>query len=55
MDAILGFFSDLLLLTAGLAVAVFWALILIIVVDEVIDLLVGLIARKENTDESTRS
>lgn len=49
METILSFFSDLILFTAGLAVAIFWIIILIIVVDEIIDLIVE--SRNKNNEE----
>lgn len=41
MDTILGFFSDLILFTAGLFVISFWALIIMVVSVEVFDLITG--------------
>ena len=49
METILSFFSDLILFTAGLAVAIFWIIILIIVVDEIIDLFI--MSRNKNEEE----
>lgn len=49
METILSFFSDLILFTAGLAVAIFWIIILIIVVDEIIDLFI--MSRNKNNEE----
>lgn len=39
MEAVLSFFSDMILFTAGLFVVVFWILIMLVVVDEIIDLI----------------
>lgn len=49
METLLSFFSNLILFTAGLAVAIFWIIILIIVVDEIIDLFIE--ARNKNKEE----
>lgn len=47
MDAILGFFSDLILFTAGLGVVLLWLVILVVIVDEAIDLFVSVRNKKE--------
>lgn len=39
MDAVLAFFSDLILFTAGLVVATLWVVIIIVAIDELIDLI----------------
>lgn len=46
---ILGFFSDLILFTAGLAVAIFWLVILVAVAIEVYDLITG---KDDDDDEA---
>lgn len=38
MDGILSFLSDLILLTAGLAVVTFWFIIFVVIAIEIIDL-----------------
>jgi hypothetical protein len=38
MESILQFFSNLILFTFGLAVLIFWIIILFVVIDEIIDL-----------------
>lgn len=49
MDGILSFFSDLILFTAGLVVALFWLLLILIAIDEALDLLPG--RKTENEEE----
>lgn len=39
MEAILAFFSDLILFTAGLVVALFWVIIFMVIAVEVYDLI----------------
>jgi hypothetical protein len=51
MDAILQFFSNLILFTAGLAVVALWLIILLIVADEVIDLIIN--RRNKDSEEET--
>lgn len=41
MDAVLSFFSNLILFTAGMAVALLWLVLIVIVIDEVIDLVIN--------------
>lgn len=41
MDTLLNFFSDLILFTAGLLVAAFWILIIILVSVEIFDTITG--------------
>jgi len=41
MEIILQFFSNLILFTFGLAVLIFWIVILFVVVDEIIDLVLN--------------
>lgn len=50
MDAILSFFSDLILFTAGLAVLTFWILLIVIVIDEVLDLVIASRNKSEEDD-----
>lgn len=50
MDAILGFFSDLILFTAGLFVLTFWILLIVIVIDEVLDLVIASRNKSEEDD-----
>jgi F0F1-type ATP synthase membrane subunit b/b' len=40
METLLSFLSDLILFTAGLFVVVFWIIVFVIVVDEIIDMIV---------------
>lgn len=49
METVLKFFSDLVLFTAGLAVLTMWIIIIFVVVDEIIDLIVG--ALNKNSKE----
>jgi len=49
METVLKFFSDLVLFTAGLAVLTIWIIIIFVVVDEIIDLIVG--ALNKNSKE----
>lgn len=50
MDAVLGFFSDLILFTAGLGVVLLWLIIFVVIADEVIDLFVESRNKKEEAD-----
>lgn len=54
MDAILAFFSDLILFTAGLAVAIFWILAIVIIVDEVLDLVIESRNKNDESEEDER-
>lgn len=50
METILSFFSDLILFTAGLAVATLWLILILIAVDEAIDLFVDYRNKKKEED-----
>lgn len=52
METLLNFLSDLILFTAGLAVVVFWLIIILVVIDEIIDLFVD--HRSKRIDELTK-
>lgn len=52
MDAILGFFSDLILFTAGLGVVLLWLVIFVVIADEVIDLFIAMRNKKEETTDA---
>lgn len=52
METILGFFSDLILFTAGLAVATMWLIFLIIVLIEIWDLIADFL--KEDIEEPVK-
>jgi hypothetical protein len=51
MDTILGFFSDLILFTAGLAVLTMWIALIVLAVDEAIDLVVAYRNRNESEED----
>lgn len=51
MDAILGFFSDLILFTAGLVVATMWICLIVLAIDEAIDLFVTYRNRNNESEE----
>lgn len=39
-EALLSFFSDLILFTAGVATAILWIIVILVVIDEIIDLII---------------
>lgn len=47
METVLSFFSDMILFTAGIAVFALWLFIIVFVIDEAIDLFIGM--RNERT------
>lgn len=52
MEAILSFFSDLILFTAGVFVALIWIVILIFIIDESIDLFITIRNRGKNQEDA---
>lgn len=50
MDAVLAFFSDLILFTAGLAVLTFWLIVFAAIAIEVHDLIFGTPKKEEESD-----
>lgn len=54
MESILGFFSDLILFTAGLAVAILWIVLFIVIVIETHDLIKGTSPSPEDEDPYRR-
>lgn len=52
MEALLSFFSDLILFTFGLAIVTFWIVVIVVIVDEVIDFVIAF-RNRNNSEEET--
>lgn len=50
LEALLSFFSDLILFTAGVVVVIIWIVLILIAIDEAIDIFVT--SRNKNQEES---